>query len=203
MNDTGRRGRYGPAAMAPVGSDVALRDVWFDRVWRVNAARVVADGADLVALWMPAGSPAKFPVDASGAEVRIPYPEPQLADRAASRDSLALLRPGRRHSIWLFWEDGEFDHWYVNFERPLGWNGAGFDMVDEKLDLIVAADGALRWKDEDELEHAAGVGLVDAAAVRAEAARVLDEWPFPTGWEGFRPEPAWPLPQLPVGWDAV
>ena len=30
--------------------------------------------------------------------------------------------------------------------------------------------------------------------VRAEAARVLEEWPFPTGWEDWRPDPSWPVP---------
>jgi hypothetical protein len=190
--------------MAGIGSDVALRDIWFDRVWRANAARVVAAEDGLVALWMPKGSPAKYPVDPSGAEVRIPNEQPVLADRLASRDSLALLRTGGRHSIWLFWTpERELDHWYVNFERSLGWRGEAYDMVDEKLDLIVAADGSTRWKDEDELEHAAELGLVDAVAVRAEAARVLEAWPFPTGWEDFRPEPDWPMPQLPAGWDVV
>jgi hypothetical protein len=51
--------------------------------------------------------------------------------------------------------------------------------------------------------QAAAPGLLDAAAVRAEAARVLEEWPFPTGWEDWRPDPYWPIPQLPVGWDRV
>jgi hypothetical protein len=69
--------------------------------------------------------------------------------------------------------------------------------------LIVRPDGGYRWKDEDELEQAAAAGLLDAAAVRAEAQRVLEEWPFPTGWEHWRPDPAWPVPQLPEGWDRV
>ena len=79
----------------------------------------------------------------------------------------------------------------MNFERTLGWNGACFDMVDEKLDLIVPPDGAVRWKDEDELEHAASLGLVDADEVRAEAERVLEAWPVPP-LGGFLPEPDWP-----------
>ena len=33
--------------------------------------------------------------------------------------------------------------------------------------------------------------------------RVLEEWPFPTGWEDWRPDPSWPIPQLPDGWDRV
>jgi len=150
---------------------------------------------------MPQGAPAVYPVDEAGAEVRIPVAKPVLAERLTTRDALAILRPGARHSIWLFWEpEGAFEHWYVNFERTIGWNGACFDMVDEKLDLIVAPDGAVRWKDEDELEHAASLGLVDAAEVRAEAERVLEARHFPTGWEDFRPDPAWPLPRFPQGW---
>jgi hypothetical protein len=175
--------------------------VWFHRTWRANAARLVADEGDFVVLWMPQGTPALYPVDAEGAEVRIPSPEPILAERLTTRDALAILRPGSRHSIWLFWEPrGAFEHWYVNFERTLGWNGVCFDMVDEKLDLIVTPDGTVRWKDEDELEHAASLGLVDAAEVRAEAKCVLEASPFPTGWEEFRPQPDWPSPRFPPGW---
>jgi hypothetical protein len=187
--------------MALPATETALRDIWYGRVWRANAARVVAADGDVVALWMPKGSLSIYPVDAGGAEVRIPVREPVLAERLASRDALALERPGSRHSIWLFWVDGTFDYWYVNFERTLGWNGVCFDMIE--LDLIVRPDGELLWKDEDELEHAASLGLVDADEVRAEAAKVITEWPFPTGWESFRPRADWSKPRLPRGWQSV
>ena len=45
--------------------------------------------------------------------------------------------------------------------------------------------------------------MLDAAAVRDEAARVLAAPPWPTGWEDWRPDPAWPLPALLPGWDVV
>jgi Protein of unknown function (DUF402) len=190
--------------MTRLGSEVALRDIWFKRVWRANAARVVADDDDRVALWIPKGSPAMYSVDAVGSEVRIPKPDSVLRDRVASRDALALLKPNGHYSIWLFWrEDGTFEYWYVNLERTLGWNHASFDMVDHKLDLIVSPDGMVHWKDEEELEQAASLGLVDANDVRIEAARLLKRWPFPTGWEQFQPEREWPLPTLPAGWDQV
>ena len=32
--------------------------------------------------------------------------------------------------------------------------------------------------------------------------RVIEEWPFPTGWESWRPDPTWPLPAVPPGWDS-
>jgi hypothetical protein len=31
---------------------------------------------------------------------------------------LILGRPGRAHSIWLFWDDRGFAGWYINLEEP-------------------------------------------------------------------------------------
>jgi predicted RNA-binding protein associated with RNAse of E/G family len=176
------------------------RDVHRGRVWRAQACRVVEDSPETIALWVPAGSPAKVPADG----LRIPGDDWELVDTAPSLHQLFVARPGRAHSIHVHWDaTGGFDHWYVNFEQPLQRSPVGFDTFDEKLDLIVQPDGGYRWKDEDELEHAAALGLLDAEAVRAEAARVLEEWPFPTGWEDWRPDPSWPIPRLPEGWDRV
>jgi uncharacterized protein len=180
--------------------DAVWRDVHRGRVWRAQACRVVEETAELLALWIPRGSPYRVP--AGG--LRIPGDAWELEPGATTRDQLCVARRGRAHSIYLFWEEGwELGHWYVNFERPLVRTPLGVDTFDEKLDLIVRPDGSYRWKDEDELEAAAAAGLLDAAGVRAEAERVLREWPFPTGWEDWRPDPSWPVPQLPEGWDAV
>jgi Protein of unknown function (DUF402) len=181
-------------------SDSVWRDVHRGRVWRAQACRIVEESPELVALWIPAGSEAKVPRGG----LRIPGDDWELEGAAPKRPQICLARPGRAHSIYLFWhDDGELEHWYVNFERPLRRTPIGFDTFDEKLDLIVRPDGSYRWKDEDELVQAAAVGLLDPAAVRAEADRVLEEWPFPTGWENWRPDPGWPVPRLPAGWDRV
>jgi len=180
-------------------TDAVWRDVHRGRVWRAQACRIVEETGELVALWIPTGSPAKVP--AGG--LRIPGDEWTLEDTESSWNALCLSRPGRRHSVWVHWQEPRGYWWYVNFEQPLRRSAVGFDTFDEKLDLIVRPDGSYEWKDEDELEQAAALGLLDAAAVRAEAARVLEEWPFPTGWEDWRPDPAWPVPQLPAGWDRM
>ncbi|HEX4931057.1 MAG TPA: DUF402 domain-containing protein [Gaiellaceae bacterium] len=183
-------------------TDAVWRDVHRGRVWRAQACRIVEESEETIALWMPRGTPTMLPIDREGRRIRIPIEAWELEPSVGwTRDALTLTRPGRAHSIYVFWRDGEFEHWYVNFEQPLRRSPVGFDTFDEKLDLIVRPDGTYRWKDEDELEQAAALGLVDAAAVRAEAARVLEEWPFPTGWEDWRPDPSWPIPQLPEGWD--
>ncbi len=187
--------------MAEIGSDIALRDVWFGRVWRAHAARVIEDRNDLIVAWMPRGSEERLPLGPDGAVLRIPQPEWRLAPDESRREALALIRPGTAHSLWLFFADGELECWYVNFEEPARRSAAGLDYADWKLDLIVEPDGRYRWKDEDELEQTVALGLLDADTVWAEAKRVLDDPPWPTGWEDWRPEPGWPAPRLPAGWE--
>jgi hypothetical protein len=180
--------------------DAVWRDVHDGRVWRAQACRIVAESDELLVLWIPRGAPFRIP--AGG--LRIPGGDWELVAGRTSRDQLCVARRGRAHSIYLFRDRrGALEHWYVNFERPLRRTPVGVDTFDEKLDLIVRPDGSYAWKDEDELEQAAAAGLLDADAVRAEASRVLAEWPFPTGWEDWRPDPAWPVPRLPGGWERV
>jgi predicted RNA-binding protein associated with RNAse of E/G family len=74
------------------------------------------------------------------------------------------------------------------------------------LDVWIEPDGSWEWKDEDELENAIEIGLITddhAAAARAEGERVIAAWPFPTGWEDFRPDSGWHLPRLPEDWQVV
>jgi hypothetical protein len=185
------------------GSDVVLREIRFERVWRANATRFVAERDGLVALWSPRGVMRRLPLDEEGSEIRIPRRDWRLGERVTPDESLVLFRPGARHSLWLFWVEGAFSHWYVNFERHLGRSPVGWDYVDDKLDLIVLADGTRRLKDEDELAQADAAGFLDAAEVRAECERVLADPPWPTGWEEWRPDPSWPAPRFPEGWDVV
>jgi hypothetical protein len=185
--------------------DVALREIRYGRVWRVNAYRLVEERDGVLVLWSPPGIERLLPVDSAGAEIRIPVDEPWvLGTRTTEQHALSLVRPGARHSVTLSWSpDWRFLYWYVNLERWLGRGPRTIDYVDEKLDLVVLPDGSVRWKDEAELEHAAALGLLDAGEVRAEAQRVLAAPPWPTGWEEWRPDPSWPAPVLPAGWDVV
>jgi hypothetical protein len=185
-------------------SDFALREIHHGRVWRANACRLVEELDDLLVLWCPLGIPRKLPLDRDGEEIRLPQARWRLGERLTVWEGLGLVRPRARYSLWLHWDrERAFSHWYVNFERPLGRTQLGWDYVDDKLDLVVSPDGGVRWKDEDELEAAARLGLLDSAEIRAEAERVLADPPWPTGREGWRPDPAWPAPRLPAGWDAV
>jgi hypothetical protein len=184
------------------GDVVVLRELWKGRVWKARPWLVVRDSPGELVLYIPPGTPTKVP-PGSG----IPRDEWTLEDKVWRREALRVTRPGAAHSILLWWDEGRWtDYWYVNLERPLTRSAAGFDYLDLELDVICRADGSHEWLDEDEFEEAQRRGVIsaeEAAGVRAEAERVLEAWPFPTGWEGFRPDPAWPVPQFPDGWDVL
>jgi uncharacterized protein len=188
---------------ARIVTDAVWRDVHRGRVWRAQACRIVEETPDVLAVWFPRTAPARLPVDAHGGRIRIPRDEWELEQARYDDDAQCVARPGRAHSIYLLFRGPRVRVWYVNFEEPLRRTPIGVDTFDHKLDLLVFPSGGHEWKDEDELDQAAALGLVDADAVWAEARRVLREWPFPTGWEGWRPDPSWPVPQLPPGWDVV
>jgi hypothetical protein len=185
------------------GGVVALRDVWHGQVWRAVPGIVVRDDERETVAWVPSGTESVYPVDEDGREVRLFREGARLATRRTSANVVVTMRPDEPWSIWHFFAGGRLDHWYVNLEAYLGRRGRNYDSRDHKLDVIAYPDGTTRLKDEDELEAAAALGHLDAAAVRRDAERVLAAPPWPTGWETFVPDPAWGVPELPPGWNAV
>jgi Protein of unknown function (DUF402) len=184
------------------GDVICVRQTWLGRVWQAHAWYVVSDGADELVLFAPIGAEAWF----SG--VPIPRDEWTLKRSQFKEHLLLLARPGVGYSTSLIWDAGwTLREWYVNFERPLRPRSpVGFDYVDVALDLVCYPDGRWELLDEDELEDGLESGVLteeDAAAARADAARLVEEWPFPMGWEDWRPDPGWEPPTLPAGWQTV
>jgi hypothetical protein len=198
----GVRGEAAPGALWSRGDLIALRDVWFDAVWRAIASIAIEDDGITSVFWIPPGSPASYPADDAGREIRIPQREFTRAMRHTPWACVVFCDSREPWTLWHFQaSDGSFDRWYVNFEHYLGRTATAYDSIDHKLDLIARPDGSLEWKDEDELEATDRLGLVDAKAVRAEAQQVLAKPPWPTGWEDFKPDPGWGVAELPEGWD--
>jgi uncharacterized protein len=186
------------------GDVVALRDVWFGVVWRAVASVVAEDAPGRSVFWIPPRSPAAYPVDATGHEIRLFRPDYNRGKRETKVGCVVLCEEGAPWTLWHFQDEaGEFDRWYVNFESYLGRNAIAYDSVDHKLDLIARPDGSLEWKDEDELEEAGQRGLVDVAEIRRDAELAVAKPAWPTGWEHFQPDPSWPVPELPAGWDQI
>jgi hypothetical protein len=198
-----------PAVWEP-GDTVVLRYLSRGRpVGAVPARAVATDRA--VALWLAAGTRTAW-AGVGARHIRdVPLEERftrrwNPVDYAWQGDGVLILEaPGRAHSIWHFRDDGRFAGWYVNLEAVWRQFAFGFDTEDHVLDVWVGRDGTWRWKDEDELAVALESGFLtaeEAGAIRAEGERVVAEWPFPTGWEEWEPDPSWTIPTLPAGWDA-
>lgn len=188
------------------GEVVAVREIWRGRVWKARPWIVVHDLPEQLALYIPRGSPTKIP-PGSG----IPRDSWTLEDGVWTRETLRLTTPGAAHSVLVWWEDGAFDGWYVNLERPLVRTPLGFDYLDQELDIHVRPNRSWEYLDEGEFEESQKLGVItpaEARAVRAEAARVvrmIEAWgpPFCDGWERWRPDSDWSVPALPPGWGTV
>jgi hypothetical protein len=197
-----------PAARRSRGDAVLFRHLYGGRPLLAVPSRVVEDGADALVTWVEPGSEIAYPAAIESGRRLLPLDRWDVTTRSWYGTGVLDLTPaGRAHMIRHFWnDDGSFRAWYVNLQAPLVQRGDLLDTTDHQLDIWVEPDGAVTWKDEDHLEQAVEIGLftrAEAAAIRVEGERVLDEWPFPTGWEGFRPPAGWEPLELPPGWDVA
>lgn len=177
------------------GETIVIRHVWRCRVFLAWTAVVVEDGVDALAVWLPPGAACMRPAVRDA----LPYEQRLVEQPWRAPGVLQLMRPGAAHAIWHLAES-----WYVNLQEPFRRTPLGIDTADQLLDLVRTRGGRWRWKDEDELGAAVAGGYLsesEAAAIHAEAERVVAADPVPTGWESWEPDPAWPIPTLPPGWD--
>ena len=194
------------------GETLIIRNVHGGRPIGAMPVRVVSD-EDVPVLWLPPGAPVMRP-GIDGHFIRdVPVEERyKTRERTPVRwpwrgeGILIIGRPGRAHSIWLFRDQNEFAGWYVNLEAPWRSSRLGFDTADHSLDIWIEPDGSWQWKDEHELAAAVAHGFFtadEAKEFRGEGEQVIADWPFPTGWEDWRPDPSWPVPALPADWDEL
>ena len=196
------------------GETILLREIHEGRVWTARPAIVVDDRSDLLAVHIPLGTLWKVPVASRAEMVRRRRDGWVLTDHEWLRGSMLwLMPPDEAHAIHLWWHepDWRFGGWYINLQDPIRRTSLGVDFLDQHLDVVIDPDLGWRWKDEDELAHAIEVGLLtqhEAQSIRAEGERVISRLEarqptFCDGWERWRPDPAWPLPVLPDGWETV
>jgi hypothetical protein len=188
------------------GEPIVRRDVWHGRPVVGWGGIVVADDEDLLALYMPEGSPLGFPPeDFFGA----PHPWSNK-DRWTGHGVLQLQRPGEMHAVWVFWSgpERELGSWYLNVQEPFRRSSIGFDTQDLELDLVVSPDGRWRFKDDEKMDGWIERGRWTASEVegiRAEGRRLAarleagERW-WDERWASWTPDPGWPVPQLPAGW---
>ncbi len=192
-----------------IGDVVLVRSVYGGRVRWTFPHRVVATEPRL-AVYVCPGTPGKLMKRAYG---KAAYVEPWIRGDPPvdwtwrGGGALRLFESGAAHALELYWDDdASFRGWHVNLQTPVVCGTRTVDTTDQALDVWVDPDGAWHWKDEDDFAAMRALGVFDDAeadAIRAEGERVVAAWPFPTGWEDWRPDPAWPVPQLPDDWHVV
>jgi len=85
------------------------------------------------------------------------------------------------------------------------------DFLEHGLDAVIEPDlSSWRLKDADELEWNVTHGVytrAEADVLYAECERAVrelrDEKSRFSEWLSWRPDPSWPAPVMPPGWDAV
>lgn len=193
------------------GDWILLRSVYRGRVRWGFMHRVIETHDDSLVVYLPPGSPgASMGRDPDGRYLeRWVRGDPPFRHAWQRSHVLKLLRPEAAHTLELFWDDEwRFSGWYVNLQTPLTPTPLGYDTTDLALDVTVDPDGTWAWKDEDDFAEAQALGVMtaaEAAGVRAEGERVIASLPelLPTGWEDWRPDPAWLLPELPADWQTA
>ena len=196
------------------GDAVALREIWRGRIWTARAATVVDDGPDRTMFYIAPGMRWKCPIHPGGAWQRLPSDHWVLGDRIWERYRvLSFAWPDVAYAVLVYWNasDGAFAGWYVNLQTPLTRSKVGFDYMDHTLDIEVHADRTWSWKDADELAEGVERGLFtrdEAREIRTEGERAIRRLetrtePFDDEWIAWRPDPSWPVAELPPGWDVV
>jgi hypothetical protein len=189
------------------GESILMRHVHHGRVLRATPVRVVRDDDQYLAVWVAPGSEQFYPFGRAEDGSLLPLAEWRFEECIWwGWGMLELTPPGRRHTVRLVWDEhGVFEGWYVNLQEPIRRRKQGYDTMDWQLDIWVTPDGTPSWKDEDDLESALRDGLLTKAQseqARAEGQRVIEERPWPTGFERWRPPAEWRSLPLPDGWAA-
>jgi hypothetical protein len=177
-----------------VGSTIQRREVLHGHVWLTGPVTVVADD-DVLAVWLSEGAPLEFPPHPFG-------PHPWSGQpRWTGTSVLQVHRRDDAYAVWGFYVDGQFSHWYVNFQAPYRRNGNGFDTLDHGLDIVVHSD-RWEWKDRDDVTALVNQGRIstqDADAIWVEAERVAttldrgERWWLPR-WQDWQPGQGQPAP---------
>jgi protein associated with RNAse G/E len=202
------------------GETIVHQEFWRGRLWAARPLTVVEDTGDRLVLWIPQGTVRKVPVtppDRPDPPVRkdkvianLDRCDWVLGEHVWDVSSLWIVRPGDWHAVWVSWlESGDHLGWYVNLQMPYRRTAIGIEAMDLMLDVVVEPDLSWQWKDDDEFAEILQRGIFDhdtGARVRREAEDVIrrigeGDPRFAAPWPSWRPDPAWPLPVLPDGWD--
>ena len=187
------------------GSQIVMQSVWRDKVVAAWPVTVVEDSAERLVTYLATGTTYRLRTNGNRESSRLPIGNWALADELWTVDLIRIMYPEDHHAYLGFWDATGFSHWYINLEQHYKRTDRGISFVDHFLDIVIDKDLLnWRWKDRRELAQAVAVGLLsedEAGIIQSEAERALTRLtnlqpPFGEGWEGWNPDPTWPIPML-------
>jgi hypothetical protein len=184
--------------------DVALRrEVLHGKPWWVLPTRVVADGPDLLAVFVVPDTPIGYADHHWPAKTNTHW---------RGHGKLMLHRPGDAYSVDLYWqgEERRFAGWYLNLQEPFRRTAFGFDTLDHALDYWAPVEGGFQELDRDEFDEQVALGkytageaeLIRRQAKEIEAMLTAGTTWWDPSWAAFQPAADWPVPEVPDGWDS-
>jgi len=100
--------------------------VWQGKPWLGTIVFVVEDTPDLLASYLPEGSPFIFPDGEWPGDGRHPWHGRGVWE---GHGVLMLQRPGESYAVWHFWNGPgrRFGGWYLNLQEPFRRTAVGYD----------------------------------------------------------------------------
>jgi hypothetical protein len=196
------------------GDPVVLRGAGFGKIWWALPVTVVQDTSNLIALYWQAGVTGKnTPSKPDPQAVLLPNKVELIDWTWTETDVVYFTVPGSGHAIYIMRETGQpkLRCWYINLQTPLRRFSAGFEAMDQFIDIVMSPNRSeWRWKDEAEFDIAVSLGIFsadDAKSILMEgerAVRLLQSGQSVyEGWQDWTAPTNWKIPQLPSNWDSL
>lgn len=183
------------------GEAVTYRELWRNRVMTAIPMRVIRDGEHETVLYLAAGTEFLAGRAPDGGPIRDLDDWISVRQAWTGGSAIRIVPADCWYSIDVeFDSDRKLVGYYVNIQTPITRTTAGFDTVDLVLDLVVAPDGTVRFKDVDDFETAVSAGHIasdEAGRVRDEAAQLSKaikargEIARMKQWADWRPPHSW------------
>ena len=204
--------------MPDLPPSVVLRNIVQGRLNFALAAFLLEHTATYVAVHVPVGAPS-FSRDGRRDGPRGEFLRPVnfaatfSATTWRGEDAVFVHRYGDNWSTWRWidvhgqWRPGAYLNLEQNWRRtPIGW-----DTTDLTLDVVVTPDGAIVYKDEDELAWAEEQDVYEhdeterirRIGQEAHAHASSGGWPLGADWTRWQPRPLPDLPTLHPNWLAL
>lgn len=197
---------------------VVLEGMIGPRTGLVIPATLVDTMSSYLACFVPSGTPMLRLLPSPDASLprvlshqQIEAPDLRLVSQTWTGKNVLIMTPmGGHYAIHARWRsDWTFMGWYVNLQKPTVVRPDRWITEDQFLDIVVHTDRSWSWKDEDELTEAVRIGRLssaEAASIRTIGESLIPriegaDWPFRSDIVTWRPDPTWPVPVIPPGWE--